>query len=314
MVCRSSVALLFVAFCTVVVSGCSNSLPWRFISKTVEHEADPIERISNRISTPILPDVGLSVLWIGHASVLIQIHDKVFLTDPVFTSTVGMVSGRVVEPGIDPAMLSRVDYVLISHIHFDHLSYGSLSELPKEGKLLVPLGAVGYTPEFSFRETREMKPWDVFEEDGVRITAVPARHFAGRYGFDILWGNGQGYTGYVIQYNGKTVYFAGDTGYRDSLFTQIGQRFSIDVALLPIAPIEPRAFMSRVHLDPEYAVKAFGELNARLMIPIHHRTFIQGLEPHITQAQEELETIIVDRGLRDKIYILRIGEQKIVEK
>lgn len=298
----------------LIVSSCSNSLPMRFISKTVEHESEPIERISNRISAPILPDVGLSVLWIGHASVLIQIHDKVFLTDPVFTNTVGMVSRRVVEPGIDPAMLSRVDYVLISHIHFDHLSYGSLSELPKEGKLLIPLGAAAYTPEFGFRETREMKSWDTIEEDGVRITAVPAQHFAGRYGFDILWGNGQGYTGYVIQYSNKTVYFAGDTGYRDSLFAQIGRRFSIDVALLPIAPIEPRAFMSRVHFDPEYAVKAFGELNARLMIPIHHGTFIQGLEPRISQAQEELESIVADRGLREKIYIMKIGEQKIVER
>jgi N-acyl-phosphatidylethanolamine-hydrolysing phospholipase D len=307
-------AIVILSSIALIISSCSNSLPMRFISKTVEHETDPMERISNKNPTPILPDVGLSVLWIGHASVLIQIHDKVFLTDPVFTNTVGMVSRRAVEPGIDPAALSRVDYVLISHIHFDHLSYGSLSELPKEGKLLVPLGAVGYTPEFGFRETREMKPWDAFEEDGVQITAVPAQHFGGRYGFDILWANGQGYTGYVIQYKGRIVYFAGDTGYRDSLFTQIGRRFSIDVALLPIAPIEPRAFMSRVHLDPERSVQAFGELNARLMIPIHHQTFFQGLEPHITLAQEELKTIIGDRGLRDKIYILRIGEQKIVEK
>jgi L-ascorbate metabolism protein UlaG (beta-lactamase superfamily) len=253
------------------------------------------------------------VLWIGHASVLIQIHDKVFLTDPVFTRTVGMVSRRVVEPGIDEATLSRVDYILISHTHFDHLNYGSLSDLPKDGKLLIPYGAAEYTPEFGFQETKEMRPWDVLEEDSVRITAVPAQHFSGRYGFDILWTMGRGYTGYVIQYKGKTVYFAGDTGYRDSLFIQIGRRFPIDVALLPIAPIEPREMMSRVHLDPQRAVQAFGELNARFMIPMHHRTFIQGLEPSVMLAQEELEKIVSERRLQDRICIVRIGELKIID-
>ena len=309
---RSTAAVLI--FVAISVSGCGASLLTRFISRTVEHDSDPIEHVPNRISTPILPDVGLSVLWIGHASVLIQIHDKVFLTDPVFTRTVGMVSRRVVEPGIDAATLSRADYVLISHTHFDHLNYGSLSEIPKQGKLLIPFGAAEYTPEFGFQETREMRPWDVLEEDGVRITAVPAQHFSGRYGFDILWTTGQGYTGYVIQYKGKTLYFAGDTGYRDSLFTQIGQRFPIDVALLPIGPIEPREMMSRVHLDPQRAVQAFGELNARLMIPIHHRTFVQGLELSVMLAQEELEKIVAERGLQDRIHIMKIGERKIVGK
>lgn len=305
--------LIVLVFAAIALYGCAVSFLPRFVVRTIEHDADPMQTVPERISNPILPDVGLSVLWIGHASVLIQIHDKVFLTDPVFTKTVGMVSRRVVEAGIDPAALTHVDYVLISHTHFDHLNYGSLSELPKQGKLLIPYGAAEYTPEFGFQETREMKPWDVCEEDGVRITAVPAKHFSGRYGFDILWTAGLGYTGYVIQYNGKTVYFAGDTGYRDSLFTEIGQKFSIDVALLPIAPVEPREMMSRVHLDPSRAVQAFGELHAKFMIPIHHRTFFQGLEPQITYAQEELEKIVAEQGLQEQIYIMKIGERKILQ-
>jgi N-acyl-phosphatidylethanolamine-hydrolysing phospholipase D len=309
---RLFIAVLLLA--ALGIEGCGTSLLTRFIARNVEHDSDPMERVPDKILHPILPDVGISILWIGHASVLIQIHDKVFLTDPVFTRTVGMLSRRVVEPGVDATSLTRVDYVLISHTHFDHLNYGSLSELPKQGKLLIPMGAARYTPEFDFQETREMKPWDVFEEDGVRITAVPAQHFSGRYGFDVLWTAGEGYTGYIIQYKGKTVYFAGDTGYRDSLFAQIGQRFQIDVALLPIAPIEPREMMSRVHLDPQRAVQAFGELHARLMIPIHHRTFFQGLESRITSAQEELERIVAEQQLQDRVYIIKIGEQKIVEQ
>jgi N-acyl-phosphatidylethanolamine-hydrolysing phospholipase D len=298
---------------SVVAVGCGSSVFPRFVVRTVEHESDPVEKIPQKLSSPILADVGLSVLWVGHASVLIQIHDKVFLTDPSFSQSVGLLSNRVVEPGIDPSSLTHVDYVLISHIHFDHLNYKSLNDLPKQGKLLIPDGGAQYTPEFGFQETREMKPWDVLEEQGVRITAVPAKHFGGRYGFDMLWTGNRGYTGYVIQYKGKTVYFAGDTGYRDSLFTDIGRRFPIDVALFPIAPVEPREMMSRVHLDPERAVQAFEELGARLMIPIHHRTFYQGLEPRITFAEDELKKIVGQRGLQDKIYIIKVGERKIVE-
>lgn len=311
---RISVALLIFISLTVTFSHCGGSVVSKFVARTVEHSTDRMEHVPNRIADPILKDVGLSVLWIGHASVLIQIHDKVFLTDPVFTKTVGLVSERVVEPGINPTALSRVDYVLISHTHFDHLNYGSLDELPKQGKLLIPYGGAEYTPEFGFQETREMGSWDVLEENGVQITAVPSKHFSGRYGFDIVWTSDHGYTGYVIQYKGKTVYFAGDTGYRNSLFTQIGGRFSIDVALLPIAPIEPREMMSRIHLDPQQAIQAYGDLHARLMIPIHHSTFFQGLESRITIAEEELGTIVKEKGLQDKVDIIKVGERRIIEQ
>lgn len=298
----------------VFFSGCSGAsfIP-KFLSRTVEHMSEPRQNVPNRITNPILPTVGLSVLWIGHATALIQIGDRVFLTDPIFTNTAGMVSGRVMDPGVDPASISRVDYTLISHTHFDHFSYGSLDQLPKDGVLLLPFGALPYTPEFGFRETREMKPWDVLQEGGVKITAVPVKHFSGRYGFDIPWMTDRGYTGYVIEYRGKTVFVSGDTGYDQDIFKEIGRRFTIDVALLPIAPIEPREFMQRVHTDPKEALQIFEDLGARLMIPIHHRTFYQGLEPRITYAQELLEQLVEERAIQQKVYIIKIGEQKIIE-
>ncbi|MBI3579246.1 MAG: MBL fold metallo-hydrolase [Ignavibacteriales bacterium] len=296
-----------------IASGCS-PISNRFISRTLEHLTDPIEPVTHRVTNPILPDVGVAVLWSGHATVLIQIHDKIFITDPVFTKTVGMVARRAIEPGLDPSSLSKVDYTLISHIHFDHFSYGSLDMLPKNGTLLIPWGGAPYTPEMGFTQTREMKPWEVLEEDGVRITAVPAQHFSGRYGLDISWMRDRGYTGYVIQYKGKTVFVAGDTGYNSDLFKDIGKNFNIDVAILPIAPVEPREFMQRNHVDPKEAVQIFEDVKAKIMIPMHHRTFIQGFEPTIFYAQELLEKIIKERGLEDKIKILNIGEQRVLMK
>ena len=300
---------LTVGFFIFVCSGCS--LPLRFASRAVETLGQPVEQVLQKNPTPILPKVGLSILWVGHATMLIQIGDKVFLTDPVFTTTVGLVARRSVEPGIEPTAITRVDYTLISHLHFDHFSFGSLELVPKAGKLLVPPGGAEYTPEFGFAETHEMKPWEVVEENGVKITAVPVRHFGGRYGFDILWMQDKGYVGYVIEYGGVTVFFGGDTGYGPE-FTEIGRRFSIDVAILPISPVEPREFMSRVHLDPREAVKAFEDLHARIMIPMHYATFFQGLEPKPTYAGDLLTEIVEREKLQEKIQILRIGEQRII--
>ncbi|MGB2868165.1 MAG: MBL fold metallo-hydrolase [Bacteroidota bacterium] len=277
----------------------------------METLGQPVEQVLQKNPSPILPKVGLSVLWVGHATMLVQIRDKVFLTDPVFTNTVGLVARRSVEPGLEASAITRLDYTLISHLHFDHFNYESLEMVPKEGKLFLPPGGAEYTPEFGFSETHEMKPWEVVEENGVKITAVPVRHFGGRYGFDILWMQDQGYTGYVIEYGGTTVFFGGDTGYGPE-FAEIGKRFSIDVALLPISPVEPREFMSRVHLDPKEAVQAFKDLHARFMIPMHYATFFQGLEPKPTYAGDLLKEIVEREQLQERIIILQIGEQRIL--
>ncbi|MCX6132874.1 MAG: MBL fold metallo-hydrolase [Ignavibacteriales bacterium] len=264
--------------------------------------------------SPVRNSVGLSVLWVGHATVLIQIHDKVIITDPVFTNTIGLLAKRSIDPGIDSKSIPRLNAIVISHIHMDHFSYSSLDLLPKTARLFVPSGGISYTPEFGFRETVPLKPWQVFEDDGLRITAVAEKHFGGRYGFDAGWNEDPTWTGYVIEYKGTTVFFAGDTGFDPELFKEIGRRFHVDVALVPIAPVEPREFMSRVHVDPKEALQVFEDVGAKLMIPIHHDTFFQGLEPTAAYAKNLLEKLIAERGLRDRVKILEIGEQVILKE
>jgi L-ascorbate metabolism protein UlaG (beta-lactamase superfamily) len=242
---------------------------------------------------------------------LIQIGDKVLITDPIFTNTAGMISKRRIEPGILPLSIDRLDYILISHIHFDHLSYGSLSLLPKTATMLLPSGGGEYTPEFGFSEYREMNAWTTIEADGMRITAVPVKHFSGRYGFDVSWLDHHTYTGYVIEYQGKTVFFAGDTGYDPEMFREIGRKFAVDIALIPIAPIEPRDFMKRVHTDPKEALQIFEDVGAKFMIPIHHRTFVQGLDSSLTFAQDQLKRLVSERHIENRVMILGIGKQQI---
>ena len=184
--------------------------------------------------------------------------------------------------------------------------------LPESATLFLPPGSSRYIPEFGFADYVEMTPWKVAEVDGVRVTAVPVKHFNGRYGFD----NGpmSTFTGYIVEYGGKTVFFAGDTGYDPEKFKEIGKRFTIDVALIPIAPTEPHDFMKRVHANPEEALQIFDDVHAKAMVPIHHGTFMQGTDSSITTAREQLTRLVTERHLEDRVFILNIGEQKILER
>jgi len=298
---------------SLMLCGC-NSLVSRFFAKSMSQMSEPTEPIENKVASPLRPDVGLSLLWVGHATVLIQIHDKVILTDPVFTRTVGLMAKRSKDPGIDTDAITRLNAILISHIHFDHFAYGSLDVLPKAASLYVPVGGLAYTPEFGFSELHAARAWQTIDDDGLRITPVPVRHFGGRYGFDAAWNAEPTWTGYVIEYRGTTIFFAGDTGYDPELFKDIGRRFKIDLALIPIAPIEPRDFMSRVHADPREALHIFEDVGAKLLIPIHHETFFQGLEPEASYAKNIMQKLIMERSLQEHVKILEIGEQVILKE
>ncbi len=265
-----------------------------------------------RIRQPVRSDARLAILFVGHATMLIQIDDKLVLTDPLLVPTAGQLSRRHSEPGIDPADMPRLDAVVISHMHFDHLSMGSLELIEnKTPRLFVPKGGLVYIPNFAF-DTRELATWKSWEKDGLRITSVPVRHVGWRYGIDIEWMNS--FSGWVIEYHGMTVYFSGDTAYDAEAFRKTAERFpNIDVALLPISPIHPREFMKRTHVDPKEALDAFVDLRAKVMIPMHFDTLVNGFD-----APGEARTMLAEeakkRGMADRVQILAIGEQRVIVK
>ncbi len=307
---KKNFLLFLIIHLSLYITGC-NPLLSRFLEKAFE-ETGEIEKVENKIKKPIFEDVELSILWIGHSSFLIQIGDKVFLTDPIFTNSIGMILKRKVEAGLCPSAIDRLDYVLISHPHFDHLSYGSLKNIPKAAKILLPKGGLRYMPNLGFSDYKEILPWTSLNIGGVKITAVPVKHFNGRYGFDNGWLKYDTYTGYVIEYQNKKIFFAGDTGYDAEIFKELGEKFRIDIALIPIAPIEPRDFMKRVHTDPQEALQIFYDTQATIMIPTHHRTFIQGLDSTLTYAEDKLRKLSAENGVEDRVLILKIGEQRII--
>lgn len=272
----------------------------------------PVRPVPDRIVNPRREDARLAVLWVGHATVLVQMDDRFVLTDPLLVDSVGQLSRRLVEPGIDPANLPSLDAVVVSHMHFDHLSLGSLDLVERKvRRLFVPQGGLVYVPNYAF-DVRELRTWDSFEDRGMRITAVPVKHVGYRYGIDAGWMTSS-FTGYVIEYHGLTVYFSGDTAYDAGRFRATAARFpAIDLALLPIAPIHPRSFMEATHVDPGEAVQAFVDLGARTMVPMHFDTLVNGFDAP-GEARATLERVVRERGLApDRVRILRVGEQAVL--
>ncbi len=300
------IVLFTVASCTALKST-GNSLG-RSVGSLFKTPA----KVENKIENPIRTDARLSVLWIGHATVLIQIDDKFILTDPVFTETVAMLSKRLIEPGIKPENLPPLDAVLISHMHVDHLSFGSLEAIEdKVKRLIVPENGLQYIPNFNF-ELFELKKYSALNFNGLKITAAPVVHNGWRYGLDALYNN-KSYTAYVIDYHGIRVYFGGDTAYDSTLFKKTAERFpGIDLALLPIAPIHPREYSKAHHTDPVEALKIFEDLRAEKIIPIHYDTFPESYDT-LNEALNLMKQLVgKDSLLNGRALFLEIGEQKVV--
>jgi N-acyl-phosphatidylethanolamine-hydrolysing phospholipase D len=251
-----------------------------------------------------------SLTWIGHATVLLQSGGLNVLTDPHFGEDTGAIFPRLEPPGVALNDLPPVDVVVISHNHRDHLDEDSVVKLAaKFGDavhFVVPLGLKAWFQERKIDNVTELDWWQSTKVTGrggatAQVTLVPAQHWSQRNGTDrnhSLWG------GYVIDAGGKRTYFAGDTGY-PAAFAEIGKRFpGIDFALLPIGAYAPRWFMHPQHMAPEEAAKAFRELGARALLPIHWATFKLTDEP----LDEPPRLLYEAMGkLANKILFLPIG-------
>lgn len=221
----------------------------------------------------------LSVTWIGHATLLVQSGGIAILTDPLFSDRISGVIPRFSPPGLALTALPTIDVAVISHNHRDHLDEPSVRALGPGVHFVVPLGLAKWFRQRGLVKVTELDWWETTEITArgskATITLVPAQHWSRRGAFDdrkTLWG------GFVLELAGGSVYFAGDTGYPGA-FKDIGRRFSIDYALLPIGAYEPRWFMCAQHISPEDAARAFGDLAARRLIPMHYATFRLSDEP-----------------------------------
>ncbi|MGR4868358.1 MBL fold metallo-hydrolase [Variovorax sp. LARHSF232] len=263
-----------------------------------------------------------ALTWIGHATLLMQADGLNVLTDPNFSeraSPLGFAGPkRHQPPGVALAQLPRIDVVLISHNHYDHLdrdSVQALAQLPGGSPLfLVPLGLAAWMRDAGIDKVVELDWWEQHSLQGVEFQLTPVQHWSGRTYWDrteTLWG------GWAVFGPGLHWYFAGDTGYSKD-FADIRQRFAarqteargggFDLALLPIGAYEPRWFMSDQHVNPAESVRIHRDLGAKRSVGMHWGTFALTDEP-LDQPPKDLHQAREAQGVSAAEFaLMAIGE------
>ncbi|HEY8256647.1 MAG TPA: DUF2784 family protein [Gemmatimonadales bacterium] len=252
-----------------------------------------------------------SLTWIGHSAFLVRMDGATFLTDPMFSKRASPLAcagpPRLVPPGVPLDALPAVDFVLLSHDHYDHTDLASVRALARRGiRFIVPVGLGEWVHRVG-GEAVELDWWQALERDGVRIQAVPARHFSGRSLFD---GNRRRWGGWIVSGPSRRFYFAGDTGYSDD-FATIGERLGpIDLATVPIGAYRPAAMMHPVHTTPEEAVRLGLDARARRLVAMHFGTFDLADEP-VDEPPQRFQAEAERLGLwPDRAWILKVGETR----
>ena len=260
------------------------------------------------------PEGNPSVTWIGHATVLVRLAGHTMLFDPIFSErasplpTIG--PKRVVPLPIDIDDLPKIDVVMISHNHYDHLDEATvrrLAAMPQGSpRFLVPLGLKRWFADLGIERVDEYDWWQDTKEGPLAITFVPVQHWSRRRLDDTnqtLWG------GWVVEGEGIRLVHTGDTGYSKD-FRDIGERLGpFDMAFIPIGAYAPRWFMQIMHLDVPEAVQVREDLRAARAIGIHWGTFESLADEPLDEPPALLAKQREARGLARKQFdVMAIGE------
>jgi N-acyl-phosphatidylethanolamine-hydrolysing phospholipase D len=254
-----------------------------------------------------------ALTWIGHATFYARLDSAAFLTDPIYSDCASPVSfagpRRLVAPGVPLEAVPRLDFALVSHDHYDHADLPTLRRLAQLGvPCVVPTGVGELVRAAGGRVAAELGWWEHAKIAGLTITCVPARHFSGR---GITDRNHRLYGGFVVAGRRRRLYHAGDTALFEG-FVEIARRAGpIDVACLPIGAYEPRAMMGAIHLNPEQAVRAALDLEARAVVAMHFGTFDLSDEP-LDEPPLRFRAAAAAHGLGDRAFVPAVGETRLI--
>ena len=255
-----------------------------------------------------------TVTWIGHATLLVQMGHLSFLTDPIWSDTPSPVSfvgpRRHVPPGVALEDLPHIDFVVVSHNHYDHLDLPTLEALAKrspETRFIVPLENGGLLRDAGIENVTELDWGQSTLVEGVRVHCLPAQHWSLRaFGGErrSLWAS------WAVVSGERRFYFAGDTGYFDG-FARIAKALGpFDLAAVPIGAYEPQAMMRESHMNPEEAARAAGDLDAKRVLAMHYGTFDLSDE-RLDEPPKRFRAAATENGFSgDDTWVLNVGETR----
>ena len=272
--------------------------------------------------TPRVPNDGATlragmpdptVTWIGHATVLVQLEGVNVLTDPQWSQRASPISWagprRLVAPGVAFGDLPRIDVVVISHDHYDHLDLPTVTQLAAahDPLFLVPLGLGKWFADNGITRVEEMDWWQTKDHRGLRFVCVPTQHFSQR----TLWDRDRRlWSSWAVIAPSRRFYFSGDTGYFDG-FKEAGTRLGpFDLAAVAIGAYRPPAIMQFVHTTPEQAVQVSEDLRSQILLGIHWGTFDLADEP-LDEPPRRMLAEASRRGIgSERAWILKVGETR----
>lgn len=269
----------------------------------------------------------VTVTWIGHSTALWQVAGLNILTDPHFSDRASPVSfagpKRQTALPLQLADLPRIDLVLISHNHYDHLDRATVLALNAQPGgpplFVVPLGLERWLADEGITRSQALDWWDRHTVDApggaVQVSLVPAQHWSRRSLFDrnaSLWG------GFVVQARAGgapvSLYYTGDTGWSPD-FAEIGQRFGgFDLAMIPVGCYLPRWFMQAQHANEDDAVRIHAAVRSRLSVGVHWGSFRLCDDP-IDAPLDGLPAARVRGGVADDAFVLLgLGETRVIKR
>jgi L-ascorbate metabolism protein UlaG (beta-lactamase superfamily) len=252
----------------------------RFWERYSEDRKRSITPAPHRPRPALWDDTGLHAAWLGHSTVLLKIEGVTILTDPVFSSRVGLNFGpmtlglkRIVAPALPRTETPQPDIVLLSHAHMDHFDLPSLRALQSSKTAVVTAAKTSDLLRVGWYARVQELGWgeEVRLED-VTVRAFQVNHWGARLQSDTY----RGFNGYVIQTPNYRVVFGGDTAMTDT-FRGLRSARRFDLAIMPIGAYNP---WIRAHCTPEQALRMADDAGAECVLPVHHRTFQLGKEPY----------------------------------
>ena len=296
----------------------SKFLKWRWTRKSPNPIRFPFAKNDPDFLKTNRSDPTLT--WIGHSTLLIQFEGLNILTDPHLTQRASPVSfvgpKRYMRPGISIEDLPKIDLIVISHNHYDHLDRLTLEKIYQKQsdhppKIFVPLKLKKWFEGVEIPNVMELDWWEEKEVfQGWKIHSVPVQHWSRR---SLLDSNQSLWAGWVIEHPKFKFFFAGDTGYSED-FNDIRKKFNgFDLSAIPIGAYSPRWFMKQAHVNPEEAVKIHKNIGSRYSVAIHWGTFILTDEP-VDEPPKLLEKSLKKEGIPNEyFFVMKHGETRSLE-